>query len=379
MFATFTKQIQQIRLGFASLWPHHSEYDDGYYDEDDPNTTVLTVPAKRHASVTIEQTEDEEILEEEVVYTTGRGDRFKEKSIEMAGAYGSYVIAIILGYGNGFFFADFRSFDLFHPDWWVWMSYLAGFLLEFIAINILFKSSKHWYDRKYRAFAGTFAIVLVFALGTIVTQYLMMQHQLVSQHIVITDDMVNQVPLLGLVVGVAGLHGSVGFLVFRAALFHLGEVACVFLVPTRKPDIKETIRVQVEESRERAALKQQQHLNNLQDTFTNLMDTMMATVVENMQETARSTTVSSPVRNTVVIPEPRPVVRQSPPIHQQRVQTQIVQPLVQHEPDDITLSVIHTKEEEDADDTSPKPLILSKEKPSGTPPLRSMPRRVASE
>ena len=355
---------------YTLLRPHAlTVLDDDYYDtQTDP--TIFTSPrpsqTQPRKALVLEETEVTETVT--TIYTTGMGDKFKEKSIAVAGAFGSYAIAAVLGYGNGFFFADFRNLDLYHFDWWVWLSYFAGFLLEFIAVNILFKSSKFWYEKNYKGFVGTFLIVCLFALGTIITQYLMMAHQLTMQGIMITDSDVNQVPILSLVVGLGGLHGSAGFLIFRAALFHLGEIACIFLVPTRKPDMRETIQRKMEENRQMAELNYQQNFNRLQAHVSNALDGMLSKAISDIERGAAqpvTTPTPTPVWNTVVRQETPAHTPTPTPVHIHP--TPVFTPLTPLAPPDAPRSVPMPAATEDTSTAPTAPTVPTVPTPTPTP------------
>jgi hypothetical protein len=208
-------------------------------DDDDDLPPAAPRPRQTRPLAAVHSPDVPNITEmEKLVHTAGWSDRVKGSFVEFIAVFGAFSMWVLLGYGNGYFYAGLHELSW---DTWVIIVYLfGGWGLEAIGMALIFVAGFAYIEKNYHKMVFALVFALILALVSFISQYSMLEAQVALGTLKVPNNAIQQIPFLVLF-GKIG-KGQTLLFVLRSAAFHIGEFACTFLIPKRKPDAAATIK-----------------------------------------------------------------------------------------------------------------------------------------
>lgn len=155
-------------------------------------------------------------------------DGFTAVLIQIIGLVAPLLIAMVLTVGNGYFFSGFHEWTMSDPLV-VW-AYIGGGVLEAIGLGLVYRAARRYRKGDYKGLMFTFAWLGILMAGSIFAQYMFLQGLYTNGVLKVPDNAAEHAPIFSALVGIGAMRGHDIVFFVRAVLFHIGELACSFVV-----------------------------------------------------------------------------------------------------------------------------------------------------
>lgn len=262
------------------------------------------IPEPRHTTLVKENTTEgkksNEIDYSEFDPPVSRHDVIKSGFIDYVVLFVPFILAVLLAVSNGYFFSGFKDFDIKSLP--ITLAWTAGFALEAICLAAIFHASIMLKNGKKVEFWRSMIVALLLGSISFLTQYIYLQLQV--HELVAIDTAIEKTPLFSILVGFNGLKGHDILFIIRSAAFHVGEMACAFLISKKGKDLQ----TELNRRNAFAMINQSIQTSNMVEDMQKMLLSNMRLMMENQQRQLQAkfdvvTTVNSPVVDRVITEE----------------------------------------------------------------------------
>lgn len=155
-------------------------------------------------------------------------DGFTSLLIQIIGLVAPLLISAVLTVGNGYFFSGFHLWNTSDPLTVV--AYIGGGVLEAVGLGLVYRAARRYRKQDYKGMIFTMIWLIILMSVSIFAQYMFLQGLYSTGALRVPDNAAEHAPLFSMLVGVGAMRGHDIVFFVRAIAFHVGELACSFVV-----------------------------------------------------------------------------------------------------------------------------------------------------
>lgn len=253
----------------------------------------------------------QQVLQSYGVHETSSHDTLMKWWVLGSGIVLTIVLWVVLGWGNAQLYSSFLPLSA--AMGFVIMMYVAGFAYEAGTLALIFVSALSWRkkSRVPAVIAMLFAVLL--SLFSFATQWYYVAVEVTHYHFDIPAQVLASLPV----------PLDIKWLIlFRAAVPTIMTFCLVFIIPERKPDVKETIKQRMEEQKAIHELEEANEQAYQLGIARNTANTMMRNISDGMSQIA---SMYATTQNTMIQElQPRVLVQRVHPPEEIEAPKQVV-------------------------------------------------------